>query len=219
MENRAKSSEKANKGGWIFLLLGFIGALIVGWVIFPMVLYSKQPQPINFSHAIHLNPDKVDGIEGDTEVERCEYCHAFRDDGTFVGIPKLGKCMECHDDPDSPLGESPEEVKFLKKYVATETQVPWLSYYKQPECVYFSHIAHVKMGKEACKTCHGDFGHHTRLPLYEANRITGYSIYIWGKNISGYGKNTWDSMKMDDCADCHTKTGHEENNACFVCHK
>jgi len=24
---------------------------------------------------------------------------------------------------------------------------------------------------------------------------------------------------MDDCGDCHTKTGHEENNACFVCHK
>jgi len=26
-------------------------------------------------------------------------------------------------------------------------------------------------------------------------------------------------MKMDDCAECHTKKGHEENNACFVCHK
>jgi hypothetical protein len=26
-------------------------------------------------------------------------------------------------------------------------------------------------------------------------------------------------MKMDDCADCHTEAGVEENNACFVCHK
>jgi hypothetical protein len=26
-------------------------------------------------------------------------------------------------------------------------------------------------------------------------------------------------MKMDDCAECHTETGHEEHNACFVCHK
>jgi hypothetical protein len=26
-------------------------------------------------------------------------------------------------------------------------------------------------------------------------------------------------MKMDDCAECHTKKGHEENNVCFVCHK
>ncbi|MEJ2025805.1 MAG: cytochrome C [Deltaproteobacteria bacterium] len=177
MENRAKSSKKANQGGWIFLLLGFIGALVVGWGIFPMVLYSKQPQPINFSHAVHLNPDKVDGIEGDTEAERCEYCHEFRDDGTFVGIPKLSKCTECHDDPESPMGDSPEEVKFLKNYVAEE------------------------------------------LPPYQANRLTGYSINIWGKRISGYKKHTWDRMKMDDCAECHTKMGHEENNACFVCHK
>lgn len=219
MENRAKSSEKAAKGGWIFLLLGFIGALVVGWVIFPMVLYSEQPQPINFSHAIHLNPDKVDGIEGDTEAERCEFCHEFRDDGTFVGIPKLSKCTECHDDPESPLGESAEEVKFLKTYVGTETEVPWLSYYRQPNCVYFSHIAHVKMGGEECKTCHGNHGHLDQLPPYQANRLTGYSINIWGKRISGYKKHTWDRMKMDDCAECHKEMGHEENNACFVCHK
>ena len=219
MENRAKSSEKATKGGWIFLLLGFIGALIVGWVIFPMVLYSKQPQPINFSHALHLNPDKVDGIEGDTEAERCEFCHEFRDDGTFAGIPKLSKCTECHDDPESPMGDSPEEVKFLKTYVAAEAEVPWLSYYKQPVCVYFSHIAHVKMGKEKCKTCHGDHGHLAQLPPYQENRLTGYSINIWGKRISGYKKHPWDRMKMDDCAECHKKMGHEENNACFVCHK
>ncbi|HBF43095.1 MAG TPA: cytochrome C, partial [Desulfobacteraceae bacterium] len=51
------------------------------------------------------------------------------------------------------------------------------------------------------------------------NRMTGYSINIWGRNIAGYKTNTWDRMKMDDCAECHTKTGHEENNACFVCHK
>ena len=219
MENRAKSSEKAAKGGWIFLLLGFIGALVVGWVIFPMVLYSEQPQPINFSHAVHLNPDKVDGIEGDTESERCEFCHEFRDDGTFVGIPKLSKCTECHDDPEFPLGESAEEVKFLKTYVGTETEVPWLSYYRQPNCVYFSHIAHVKMGGEECKTCHGNHGHLDKLPPYQANRLTGYSINIWGKRISGYKKHTWDRMKMDDCAECHKEMGHEENNACFVCHK
>jgi uncharacterized paraquat-inducible protein A len=42
---------------------------------------------------------------------------------------------------------------------------------------------------------------------------------IWGRNIAGYKKNTWDRMKMDDCADCHTQKGKENNNACFVCHK
>lgn len=204
--------------GWLFFLAGLIPALIVGWIIFPMVLYSSQPQPINFSHAIHMNPERVE-IEGETEVEKCTYCHEFREDGTFAGIPKLAKCMECHDDPEFPLGESPEEKRFLKQYVAEEKEIPWLSYYRQPDYVFFPHIAHVKMGKINCRVCHGEHGKLDRLPPFEKNRLTGYSRNIWGRHISGWKFNTWDRMKMDDCAECHTKSGHEENNACFVCHK
>ncbi|MDY6970880.1 MAG: menaquinone reductase multiheme cytochrome c subunit QrcA [Thermodesulfobacteriota bacterium] len=219
MTNPANSSEKPSQGGLIFFLAGFIPALIVGWVIFPMVLYSKQPQPINFNHKLHLDPEVVDGIEGDTETERCLYCHGFRDDGTFVGIPVAAQCTECHDDPETPLGDTRDEEEFLTKYVAGEKEVPWLSYSRQPDCVYFSHIAHVKMGNMDCSVCHGNHGESEMLPPYKENRLTGYSINIWGKNIAGYKLDTWDRMKMDDCAECHTKKGHEENNACFVCHK
>ena len=217
MKKPVSSSEKSSKGGWIFFLAGLIPALIAGWVVFPMVLYSSQPQPINFDHFVHLDEDA--GIDGDTETERCGYCHGFRDDGTFEGIPKLAKCMECHDDPESPIGETQNEIEFLERYVSHEKEIPWLSYYKQPDCVFFSHIAHVQMGEMECRVCHGEHGTTERLPAYKANRLTGYSINIWGKNISGHKKNTWDRMKMDDCAECHTKKGHEENNACFVCHK
>jgi hypothetical protein len=241
MDTNANPSERPSKGGWItslihlvlsyyaelisrplrsgliYFLAGLIPALIVGWVLFPMALYSKQPQPVSFNHAIHSNPDI--GIEGDTEVERCLYCHGFRDDGTFAGIPRLEKCTECHDDPESPLGEDPEEERFLKQYVAEEKEIPWFSYYRQPDCVYFSHVAHVRMGELDCGACHGDHGKKEELPAYQRNRLTGYSINIWGKNITGYKSNTWDRMKMDDCAECHTLKGHEENNACFVCHK
>ncbi len=243
MENQANSSEKPSGGGWIaslagvilsyyaelisnpirsgliYFLAGLVPALFVGWVIFPIVLYSSQVQPLNFSHVIHLDPEKVDGLEGETELEKCLYCHSFRDDGTFAGIPRLENCMECHDDPESPQGESSEEVKFLKEYVEPEKEIPWLSYSRQPDCVYFSHIAHVKMGNLDCQTCHGDHAKTDQLPVYKKNRITGYSKNIWGKNILGYKRNTWDRMKMDDCAECHTKKGREENNACFVCHK
>jgi hypothetical protein len=219
MENRLNSPEKSSKGGWIFFLAGFVGALVTGWVIFPMLLYSQQPQPMNFNHALHLDPERVFGIEGETEMEKCEYCHGFREDGTFVGIPKLTKCMECHDDPESPLGDTPEEKEFLTNYVAQEKEIPWLSYYRQPDCVYFSHISHVKMGDQDCRLCHGGFGQSEKLPTYKVNRLSGYSIDIWGRNISGWTKNPWDSMKMDDCADCHSENGLEENNACFVCHK
>ena len=241
MENQTHSSEKSPKGGWISALIelvlsyyayivsqpfrsglawflgGLVPALFVGWVLFPIALYSEQEQPINFSHAIHSQEDI--GIEGETELERCLYCHGFRDDGTFAGIPKLENCMMCHDDPELPMGEEPEEARFLKEYVAEEKEVPWLVYSRQPDCVYFSHIAHVKMGNLECRVCHGDHGQSEDLPDYKRNRLTGYSIDIWGRNIAGIKFNTWDRMKMDDCAECHTKTGHEENNACFVCHK
>lgn len=204
-----------------FFLIGLIAALVVGWIVFPEVLYSKQAQPINFNHALHLDSDKVDGIEGDKKEEKCAHCHEFREDGTFAGIPKLAKCTECHDDPDSPLGETPQEKAFMTRYVATGEEIPWLIYSRQPDCVYFTHIAHVNMGNIACDTCHGNFADNETLPIYMENRLTGYSRNIWGKRISGFywNKKPSDRMKMDDCADCHTKMGQEQNNACFVCHK
>jgi hypothetical protein len=219
MEHSTNSSPKSSKGGWAFFLAGFVGSLILGWAIFPMLLYSTEQQPMNFNHALHLDPEKVDGIEGDTDIERCLYCHEFRDDGTFVGIPGLAKCTECHDDPESPLGETEAEKHFMTEYVANEKEIPWLSYSRQPDCVYFSHIAHVKMGELDCRICHGDHGKTESLPAYQANRLTGYSRNIWGSRISGLTENPWDSMKMDDCAACHSEKKHEENNACFVCHK
>jgi hypothetical protein len=243
MENKDHASENSNQGlsvsalldrlysyiseliskplqsGLVYFLAGLLPALLVGWILFPMALYSKQEQPINFSHELHLDPEVVDTIVGDTEQERCFYCHYFRDDGTFTGIPKLESCMECHDDPEYPLGESINEEKLLREYVAKDKEIPWLVYSRQPDNVYFSHIAMVKMGELACETCHGDHAKSDQLPVYRKNRLSGYSINIWGKHITGFKLHTWDRMKMDDCAECHTKMGFEENNACFVCHK
>ena len=243
MDNPVKTSEKPPKGGWIpsiielvlsyyaeliaqpfrsglvYFLAGLLPALFVGWILFPVALYSEQGQPFNFSHEVHMDPDRVEEIEGDTEIERCLYCHAFRDDGTFVGIPKLETCTECHDDPEFALGEDPEEEKFLNTYVAEDKEIPWLAYSRQPDNVYFSHIAHIKLGNLDCRTCHGDHAKTDQLPLFQKNRVSGYSINIWGKNITGVKSDSWDRMKMDDCAECHSKKGHEENNACFVCHK
>jgi hypothetical protein len=203
--------------GLVYFLAGLVPALVVGWLLFPVALYSRQPQPLQFSHAAHLNPDI--GITGSTEMEMCLHCHGFRADGTFAGIPRLDTCTQCHEDPNSPLGEAPEEARFLKEYVAKQKEIPWLAYYRQPDCVYFSHIAHVKMGNLDCRTCHGDHGRNEKLPPYQQNRLSGYSRNIWGMNIAGYKANPWDRMKMDDCAGCHKRRGHPENNACFVCHK
>ena len=203
--------KKTAKGGWIFFAGGLVVALIVGWIVFPFLLYSHKAQPLSFSHASH-GPESSAGLD-------CEECHFFYEDGRFSGIPGIQKCIECHEDPESPLSDDPEEKRLLTDYVKPSKEIPWLSYFRQPECVYFSHIAHVNMAEIGCKTCHGDFATRKTMPAYKVNRLTTYSIDIWGRNIAGFKRNTWDRMKMDDCADCHKEKGKEHNNACFVCHK
>jgi len=192
---------KNGAGGAIilFFLIGVAVSLVVGWIIFPKLLYSQKKQPIDFNHALHAQ-----------EVEDgCESCHFFRKDGSFSGVPKLEQCIDCHEEVQ---GDSPDEIKFVREYVERGVEVPWLIYAKQPDCVFFSHAAHVITAKMECITCHGPVGESEHLRVYEENRITGYSRDIWGKNMAGIKKNSWDRMKMDDCAQCHAKeTGIDRN--------
>ncbi|MEW6673358.1 MAG: menaquinone reductase multiheme cytochrome c subunit QrcA [Thermodesulfobacteriota bacterium] len=226
----------------LFFLLGLAASLVVGWGVFPRLLYSQKKQPFSFNHALHV----------ELVSSGCEGCHFFRDDGSFSGVPRLEQCIGCHEEQQ---GESDDEKTFVTEYVAKEVEVPWLVYSRQPDCVFFSHAAHVKTAKMECVTCHGPIGESDHSRIYEENRITGYSRDIWGKNIAGLKKNSWDRMKMDDCAECHagqinaaeseavkpslgrlftnvvsipfpnsTKTGRKtsvqtEREACFVCHK
>jgi hypothetical protein len=180
------------KGGatiLLFFILGFAASLVIGWGVFPKLLYSTKPQPFNFNHALH-----------NVEVGDCESCHYFREDGTFSGVPTLAQCTDCHAEV---LGESEDEAIFVEQYVRKEREVPWHVYSRQPDCVFFSHAAHVIKARMACETCHGDVGTSTRLKPYQENRITGYSRNIWGYSIAGFKSNSYDRMKMDDCAECH----------------
>lgn len=202
--------DRVREGGFsasivLFFIAGFAASLLVGWVVFPQLLYSQKKQPFNFSHVTH-----ADAVE-----EGCESCHFFREDGTYQGVPTLAQCVDCHEEVQ---GESKDEQIFVDKYVANEKEVPWLVYARQPDCVFFSHAAHVKKAGMDCVTCHGPMGEAEGLRVYEENRLTGYSRDIWGKNIAGMKTNSWDRMKMDDCAACHQKeTGHK--GYCFECHK
>ena len=205
--------EKKSEGTTIvFFIIGLALSLIAGWIVFPKLLYSQKQQPIDFSHAAH-NALVDDG---------CESCHFFRDDGSYAGVPKLEQCIDCHEEVQ---GETAHEALFVEEYVAKGRDVPWLIYSKQPDCVFFSHAAHVKMAEIDCVVCHGHIGESEHLKIYEENRLTGVSRDIWGKNIAGFKKNSWDRMKMDDCAECHKKTMNKidsiqtEKDACFVCHK
>ena len=212
---KAPSSETDASGAGgpiiLFFILGLAASLIVGWVVFPKLLYSQKNQPIEFNHVLH-NELVEDG---------CESCHFFREDGSYHGVPKLDQCIECHEEVN---GEDPEEARFVNEFVANNREVPWLIYSRQPQNVFFSHAAHVKMGEIDCVVCHGHIGESESLPIYKENRISGYSIDIWGRRISGIKRNTWDRMKMDDCAECHRREGVNQNSVqthrggCFVCH-
>ena len=212
----SSGTEASDNGGGaaivLFFILGLVASGIVGWVIFPQFLYSKQKQPIDFNHVLH----------NDQVENGCESCHFFRDDGTFSGVPKLSQCISCHEEVN---GEDPEEEKFVNDYVAKDREVPWLTYSQQPSNVFFSHVAHVKMAQMECVTCHGNIGESESLKVYEKNRISGYSRDIWGRNIAGLKRNTWDRMKMDECSACHQQENVNQNSVqtkkggCFVCHK
>lgn len=199
----------------LFFIVGFTASLFVGWIVFPELLYSKKQQPIDFNHVMHM--ELVDN--------GCESCHFFREDGTYSGVPKLAQCVDCHQEVQ---GDSQHEALFVEEYVSKDKEVPWLIYSRQPDCVFFSHAAHVKLGKMDCVTCHGHIGESTSLKPYESNRVTGYSRDIWGKHLKnnlGLKTNTYDRMKMNDCAYCHLEeTGRKssvstEKDGCFVCHK
>jgi len=215
-DNTAQATDsKDGAGGFIilFFIIGFAASMVLGWVIFPQLLYSEKQQPFNFNHAMHV--EEVD--------DGCQSCHFFRDDGSFSGVPKLTQCIDCHEEP---MGESEDEATFVEQYVLKEREVPWLVYSRQPDCVFFSHAAHVIGAEMDCAACHGHIGESTETRPYEYNRITGYSRDIWGNNIAGIKKNSWDRMKMDDCAKCHKEAGliHTSSvqtgrDACFVCHK
>ncbi len=209
-----QSGKDEGSGGVIilFFFIGLVASMIVGWVIFPKVLYSQKKQPVDFNHTLH------NGLVDNG----CQSCHFFREDGSFSGAPKLAQCIECHEETQ---GSDPEEIKFVDQYVKKGIEVPWLVYARQPDCVFFSHAAHVKAANMDCVTCHGPIGESEHLKPYYQNRITGYSRDIWGENIAGLKKNTWDRMKMDDCSECHQKekvllgSVQTQKEGCFVCHK
>jgi hypothetical protein len=176
-----------------------------GWLLFPHALYSSETQPLNFSHKVHT---------GEQAGLPCENCHEFSADGRFSGVPSLEKCTGCH---GAQVGSSDAERTLVEEYVTPGKAIPWRIYSRQPDNAYFSHATHVRLGGIACEECHGPHGSSDSLPVYQSNRLTGYSRDIWGRNISGIPSHPWEGMKMDRCVRCHEGPGRTDG--CIDCHK
>ncbi len=185
--------------------IGLAGALAVGWIGLPLVLYEQTDQPMQFNHALHVGED--------VEME-CEDCHGFNDVGEFTGIPGIENCAECHDEP---LGDTENELRLVEEYINQGREIPWLVYSRQPDNAHFPHAQHIVLAELPCERCHGPHGETTELRPFERNRLSGYSRDIWGPSISGLGTKEFEGMKMDDCTDCHKKNGVVES--CLDCHK
>jgi hypothetical protein len=154
----AERTSAAKGGGVLPFILGLAGALVLGWFVFPEVLFSQKAQPIIFNHKAHT----------DAAGMACADCHSFRADGSFAGIPPTAKCAECHAAPEG----KPEIDKFVAEYVEKGKEVPWRVYQYQPDNVLFTHKAHEAFN---CTDCHPNVGGMDKTPAYYENRLTGYS--------------------------------------------
>ena len=190
--------------GFLPFAAGVAIALAAGWIAFPRAIYRNRQQPVDFSHKVHAEKAGT----------KCEDCHAFRDDGTYAGVPALEKCTGCH---GAPMGTTPAEKRFIDSYVTPNREPAWLSYARQPENVFFSHATHVRLGGLKCEDCHAGEGASEGLRAYGKDRISGYSRDVLPVANWKHLRRASQSMSMDDCVECHRRRGLEQS--CLDCHQ
>lgn len=168
----------------------FACSAAAGWLVLPGRFYARLEQPVQFSHQVHAGPKNNLG---------CDTCHAFREDGSFAGVPRLDSCTGCH---AAPMGTTAAERNFIESYVKPGREPVWLVYAKQPDNAWFSHAVHSKKAGLACETCHPGHAKSDTLKPAGINRISGYSRAV---------------LRMDDCVVCHRR--HGLGHSCLDCHK
>jgi hypothetical protein len=204
--------QKASTIVLLIFLAGFFIFRYVGQALVPSLIYSRHAQPVDFSHLIH---------GGDLGIS-CETCHFFYEDGSWSGTPSIEVCAECHGEM---MGKSEAEEKLITEYIERGKEIEWALYFRQPQCVSFSHSSHVRTAKLVCETCHGPQGLTKHPSEYLVNRITQYSYVMYESDASlsvadmveKKGTGVWGTMSMDQCASCHRMRG--TSDACFICHR
>jgi hypothetical protein len=103
------------------------------------VAVAQPPQPIKYSHKVHVTANKID----------CRFCHSSATRSAFAGIPSVEKCMMCH----RAIAVDSPEVKKIAEYWNAKKPIPWNRVTELPDFVYFPHFRMVNAGV-ACLTCH-----------------------------------------------------------------
>jgi hypothetical protein len=140
----------------VLFLLGAIG--FTGFAMTQSDYWTNanvaRTQPIQFSHAHHVNGLGID----------CRYCHTTVENSNFAGIPPTKTCMNCHQQiwTGAPMLEPVRESYKLNK------ALEWDRIHKLGDFVYFDHSIHVNNGV-GCATCHGRIDH--MQAVYQKNSL------------------------------------------------
>ena len=99
-----------------------------------------QPdQPIEYSHAIHV--DKL-GMD-------CRYCHDTVEKSAYASIPSTETCMNCH---KTVKNKSVEVKKIIDSY-EKDKPIEWVKVHHLSDYSYFDHSVHINAGV-SCVSCH-----------------------------------------------------------------
>lgn len=137
----ANSFARVSIFGAVFFIAALAGiGLVIARSDYSTNVGVVQPQPVQFSHAHH-----VDGLGID-----CRYCHASVEDSSFAGMPSTHTCMTCH----SQIWNNSPILEPVRESYRTGVPLAWTRVHDLPDFVYFNHSIHVRKGI-GCTDCHG----------------------------------------------------------------
>lgn len=140
----------------------------------------RPEQPINFSHIVHVQKNKME----------CQYCHWNVTKSHYAAVPDVQACMGCHKFVKGSDPAFQAEIKKLEGYFEKGEPIPWVKVHVMPDHVKFNHKRHVKAGV-SCQSCHGQV---SEMPVVErtASMKMGWCV--------GCHREKGASI---DCATCH----------------
>lgn len=222
----------------LFILAGFF--LSKGAVSLGRHKNYQPDQPIYYSHKVHAGVNQIN----------CLYCHGGAQDGKHANIPSVNICMNCHMGINEYKGEQiyaedgseingTQQIQKLYEYAgytpgkpwdpSKAKPVEWIKIHNLPDHVYFNHSQHVRAGKVACQTCHGEIQkmdqvyqfadlsmgwcvnchRETKVQFYDSASGTGNKFYsIYEKFHEDLKAGRIDSVTVEkiggtECQKCH----------------
>lgn len=181
-----------------------VGAIVTGiglWII-QWYMTHPRPQPIAFSHQIHVGQRAIN----------CFYCHTGAQHGDIAGVIAVQDCMQCH----QVVATDRPEIQKLTGYWNRKEPIVWNKVYKMPKTVQFSHRVHIAFlskdhpewladpGRFICYRCHGNVAKMSKIeaPVSPVMIMTG---------------NMNPNTGMGFCIDCHRTNGGPID--CTACHR